>query len=190
MQAGYAGQQGGNAVADVIFGDYNPAGRLPVTYYKSVDQLPDFENYDMEGRTYRYFRDEPLYDFGYGLSYTTFSYSNLQLPESVKNGEAVELSVDVSNSGEMDGDEVVQLYIKDVDAQGPENKKPYKALKSFKRVHVKAGKSEKMILPVRVKDLASYNVKLKKWIVEPRKLDVLIGASSKDIHLKTQIELK
>jgi beta-glucosidase len=139
MQAGYAGQQGGNAVADVIFGDYNPAGRLPVTYYKSVDQLPDFENYNMEGRTYRYFRDEPLYDFGYGLSYTSFTYSNLQLPKSVKNGEAVEVSVDVSNSGEVDGDEVVQLYITDEKASTP---RPIRQLEGFKRINIKAGDTQ------------------------------------------------
>ncbi len=90
MLAGYGGQQGGNAVADVLFGDYNPAGRLPVTYYKSIDQIPAFENYDMQGKTYRFFTQEPLYPFGYGLSYTTFTYSDLILPEKAYAGERVQ----------------------------------------------------------------------------------------------------
>ena len=91
LLAGYGGQQGGNAVADVIFGDYNPAGRLPVTYYKSIDQIPAFENYDMAGKTYRYFTQEPLYPFGYGLSYTTFSYRNLVIPAKVIAGNKIQL---------------------------------------------------------------------------------------------------
>jgi beta-glucosidase len=99
LLAGYGGQQGGNAVADVIFGDYNPAGRLPVTYYKSIDQIPAFENYDMTGKTYRYFTKEPLYPFGYGLSYTTFTYSNLVLTEKAAAGEKVNVKVTVKNSG-------------------------------------------------------------------------------------------
>ncbi|HLN20668.1 MAG TPA: glycoside hydrolase family 3 C-terminal domain-containing protein, partial [Bacteroidales bacterium] len=103
LLAGYSGQQGGNAVADVIFGDYNPAGRLPVTYYKSVDQIPAFENYDMQGKTYRYFSKDPLYPFGYGLSYTTFSYSNLAIPESATTGQPVKVKVTVTNSGKVAG---------------------------------------------------------------------------------------
>ena len=87
LLAGYGGQQGGNAVADALFGDYNPAGRLPVTYYKSIDQIPAFENYDMTGKTYRFFTKEPLYPFGYGLSYTSFSYSDLSIPEKLVAGE-------------------------------------------------------------------------------------------------------
>src|SRR5678815_5751237 len=101
LDAWYPGEEGGTAIADVIFGDYNPAGRLPVTFYKSVSQLPDFTDYNMQGRTYRYFKGEPLYPFGFGLSYTTFVYSNLRLnAKSVKAGEPVEVSVDVMNDGE------------------------------------------------------------------------------------------
>src|SRR5690606_1044057 len=110
MTAGYAGQQGGNAVADVLFGAYNPAARLPVTYYKSVDDLPDFEDYNMDGRTYRYFDKEPLYPFGYGLSYTTFDYSNYHLPSKIGMNEPIALSVEVANTGAYDGDEVIQVY--------------------------------------------------------------------------------
>ncbi|HLY17044.1 MAG TPA: glycoside hydrolase family 3 C-terminal domain-containing protein, partial [Bryobacteraceae bacterium] len=108
----YPGQAGGTALADVLFGDYNPAGRLPVTFYKSEDQLPAFDDYDMKGRTYRFFEGEPLYPFGYGLSYTTFSYANLQAPDSAATGQPLTVSVDVTNSGKRAGEEVVQLYVK------------------------------------------------------------------------------
>jgi beta-glucosidase len=139
LTAGYPGQQGGNAVADVLFGDYNPAGRLPVTYYKSVDQLPAFENYDMDGRTYRYFHDTPLYPFGYGLSYTTFKYSNLKMPATVKVGEPVNVQVDVTNTGTRDGDEVVELYITDEKASTP---RPIRQLEGFSRISLKKGETK------------------------------------------------
>lgn len=108
----YPGQAGGAALADVLFGDYNPAGRLPVTFYKSESQLPPFDDYSMKGRTYRYFEGEPLYPFGYGLSYTTFSYRDLKAPAEARAGSPVKVSVEVENSGKRAGDEVVQLYIK------------------------------------------------------------------------------
>lgn len=139
ISAGYPGQQGGNAVADVLFGDYNPAGRLPVTYYKSVNQLPPFEDYDMKGRTYRYFEGEPLYPFGYGLSYTTFSYSDFKMPEKAKTGEPVRVSVTVTNTGEVAGEEVVQLYLKDEEASTP---RPKIQLEGFKRIFLKPGESK------------------------------------------------
>src|SRR4026208_587010 len=110
----------GTAIADVLFGDYNPAGRLPVTFYKSVDQLPPFTDYSMEGRTYRYFKGEPLYPFGYGLSYTRFDYSNLRFQsKTVKAGESMKVSVDVTNAGDREGEEVVQLYLTDPVASAP-----------------------------------------------------------------------
>jgi beta-glucosidase len=139
ITAGYPGQEGGNAVADVLFGDYNPAGRLPVTYYKSVEQLPPFENYDMVGRTYKYFEGQPLYPFGYGLSYTTFKYSDLKLLKKVKVGEPVKLSVTVTNSGKRGGEEVVQLYLKDEKAS---TVRPKHQLEGFKRIHLNAGESK------------------------------------------------
>jgi beta-glucosidase len=139
LLAGYPGVEGGSAVADVIFGDYNPAGRLPVTYYSSVDQLPPFEDYDMENRTYRYFTGTPLYPFGYGLSYTTFSYSDLTLPEKIIAGNDVRVSVRVTNTGNIAGDEVVQLYITDEKASTP---RPLRQLEGFKRVHLNAGESK------------------------------------------------
>ncbi len=139
ISAGYPGQEGGNAVANVLFGDYNPAGRLPVTYYKSVDQLPAFEEYDMEGRTYKYFRDEPLYPFGYGLSYTTFEYSDLKVAKKAKVGESIKVKVKVANTGEVAGDEVVQLYIKDEEASTP---RPKIQLEGFKRISLMPGESQ------------------------------------------------
>ncbi len=139
ISAGYPGQEGGNAVADVLFGDYNPAGRLPVTYYKSVGQLPPFEEYDMKGRTYKYFTGEPLYPFGYGLSYTTFEYSGLSMPSTIKIGEGVPVKVTVANTGKMAGDEVVQLYIKDEEASTP---RPIVQLEGFQRIFLKPGESK------------------------------------------------
>jgi beta-glucosidase len=134
VNAWYGGQSGGQAIADVLFGDYNPAGRLPVTFYKSVDDLPDFEDYSMKNRTYRYFTGKPLYPFGYGLSYTTFSYSALDV--SGNTGQTVKVTV--TNTGHKAGDEVVQVYLG--------NKRdfvtPIRALKGFKRIHLKPGESQ------------------------------------------------
>ncbi|HSH19918.1 MAG TPA: glycoside hydrolase family 3 C-terminal domain-containing protein, partial [Draconibacterium sp.] len=139
ISAGYPGQQGGNAVADVLFGDYNPAGRLPVTYYKSIEQLPAFENYDMQGRTYKYFGGEPLYPFGYGLSFTSFEYSDLKLAKKAKVGEPVLVKVKVTNTGKRAGDEVVQLYLTDEEASTP---RPKVQLEGFKRISLDAGESK------------------------------------------------
>jgi beta-glucosidase len=135
VEAWYPGEEGGTALADVLFGDYNPAGRLPVTFYKSVDDLPPFTDYRMEGRTYRYFKGEPLYPFGHGLSYTSFAYSNLQIgSSSLAEGETVEVSVDVQNTGALAGDEVVQLYISD---QAASVTVPLRSLQGFRRIHLK-----------------------------------------------------
>ena len=139
ISAGYPGQQGGNAVADVLFGDYNPAGRLPVTYYKSVEQLPPFEEYDMSGRTYKYFEGEPLYPFGFGLSYTTFKYDDLKIPGKVKVGNSVVVKVKVTNTGNMAVEEVVQLYLTDEMASTP---RPKVQLEGFQRINLLAGESK------------------------------------------------
>jgi beta-glucosidase len=137
VQAWYPGEEGGAALADVLFGDYNPAGRLPVTFYKSVDQLPPFENYAMEGRTYRYFKGQPLYPFGHGLSYTRFKYSGLTISSPrVSPTETVTVSATVENAGRVEGDEVVQLYVTDVKASVPV---PARSLAAIERVHLKPG---------------------------------------------------
>jgi beta-glucosidase len=139
VEAWYPGQGGGEALADVLFGDYNPSGRLPVTFYKSVDQLPPFTDYAMKGRTYRYFEGEPLYPFGFGLSYTTFAYGKLNLPAQVKAGEAVQVGVEVENTGSRSGEEVVQLYI---GAEGASAPRPRRSLAGFERVALRAGEKK------------------------------------------------
>jgi len=171
VSAGYAGQEGGNAVADVLFGDYNPAGRLPVTYYKSVDQLPPFVDYDMKGRTYRYFTGEPLYPFGYGLSYTTFGYSDLQVPKTVTSGDSIPVSVKVTNTGSRDGDEVVELYITDEKASTP---RPIRQLEGFDRIFLKAGESKVVNFKLGPRELSMIN-KQDNLVVEPGWFTISVG---------------
>jgi beta-glucosidase len=136
LETWYGGQAAGQAIADVIFGDYNPGGRLPVTFYKSVNDLPDFTDYKMENRTYRYFKGEPLYAFGYGLSYTTFKYSKFSVAKTYNTGDTIKVSVNVKNTGKIAGDEVVQLYISNLSSSVPV---PIRALKAFKRIHLLPG---------------------------------------------------
>jgi beta-glucosidase len=150
VDAFYPGEEGGAAVAETLSGRNNPAGRLPVTFYTSVDQLPDFENYSMKGRTYRYFGGKPLYPFGYGLSYTTFSYSGLKVPPNpVKAGDPVTAEVTVTNTGKVAGDEVAQLYISFPDVKGA----PIRALRGFQRVHLDPGKSQTVHFELKGRDL-------------------------------------
>lgn len=192
LTAGYPGEEGGNAIADVLFGDYNPAGRLPVTYYKSVDQLPDFENYDMAGRTYRYFQGDALYPFGYGLSYTSFEYSNLQLSSSFKMNESIDVSVEVKNTGEMAGDEVVQLYIKDVKGSTP---RPLVELKGFERIHLHKGEQKSVHFTIFPWQLAMINSN-EELVIEPGNFIVYVGGRQPDSSkenkglLKKTIQLK
>jgi beta-glucosidase len=169
--AGYGGQQGGNAVADVLFGDYNPAGRLPVTYYKSIDQIPAFENYDMNGKTYRFFKQEPLYPFGYGLSYTTFTYSNLVLPAKAVAGEKVIIKVTVTNSGKTEGDEVVQLYLTDDKAS---TARPVRQLEGFSRITLKPGESREVLFTMKPRQFSIINSK-GKWVIEPGDFTISVG---------------
>ena len=181
--AWYPGQRGGNAVADVLFGDVSPAGRLPVTFYKSVDQIPPFSDYAMEGRTYRYFRGEPLYPFGYGLSYTRFAYSGLKLSRpSVGRDDALEVALDVRNTGPRDGDEVVQLYVRDTGAKAPA---PKRELRGFQRVHLKAGETRRVTFSlVPSRDLLHYDEGKKAMAVAPGPFEVEVGASSGDLRLR------
>jgi len=151
IEAWYPGQAGGTAVADVLFGDYNPSGRLPVTFYKSVDDIPPFDNYDMDGRTYRYFTGEVLYPFGYGLSYTKFEYSNFVVPAQVKAGEEFNISVEVKNSGEVTGDEVVEIFVKN-----PEENSTGGGyyLSGFKRINLNPGEMKKVTFTVDARQLS------------------------------------
>jgi len=140
LNAWYPGEEGGTAIAEALFGDFSPGGRLPVTFYKSLSQLPPFEDYSMAGRTYRYFTGEPLYPFGYGLSYTDFQYSDLRLSsQCLVAGDPLDVSVIVKNTGLIAGDEVVQLYLSDVEASYPV---PIRSLQGFHRIHLEPGESE------------------------------------------------
>ena len=181
LQAWYPGQAGGQAVAEVLFGDYNPAGRLPVTFYKNVDQLPDFEDYNMTGRTYRYFQGEPLFPFGHGLSYTTFTYGDVQLPASAKDDETIKICVPVTNSGKMDGDEIVQVYIKkQSDTEGP-----IKTLRAFKRVHIPAGQTIQVELELTPKQLEWWDAETNTMRTQAGNFDVMVGGNSEDLQTKT-----
>jgi beta-glucosidase len=149
VNAWYGGQDAGTAIADVLFGDYNPSGRLPVTFYKADTDLPAFDDYSMANRTYRYFKGKPLYGFGYGLSYTTFSYGKLKLPSAVAKGKNVAVSVTVTNTGRRDGEEVVQLYV-----SGQDKGAPIRSLKGFQRVFLKAGESKEVTFTLTPLDLS------------------------------------
>lgn len=167
LQAWYPGQMGGTAIADVLFGEVNPSGKLPLTFYKSVDQLPHFENYDMEGHTYRYFRGEPLFPFGHGLSYTTFEYGKA----SVKNGKLV---IPVKNTGSVAGDEVVQLYVRRPDDPAG----PIKTLRGFQRVNVKPGKTVNVEIPLTDETFLWWNEAAQDMTPLPGNYELMYGGSS------------
>ena len=152
LQAWYGGQSAGDAIVDVLFGMYNPAGRMPLTAYKSDADLPPFEDYSMANRTYRYFQGEPRYPFGYGLSYTSFRYSGLTVPKQIVTGKSIEVTTIVKNTGNRDGDEVAQLYV--VHPQNGNERIPLCALKGFKRIHLKAGEQKQVTFTLLPEDLA------------------------------------
>jgi beta-glucosidase len=172
VQAWYPGEEGGAAIADVLFGDYNPAGRLPVTFYKSIDQLPPFENYAMDGRTYRFFKGEPLYPFGYGLSYTRFKYSALTVSSpTVAPSQGVTVSATVENTGDREGDEVAQLYVTDLAATV---RVPLRSLAGVERVHLKPGERRVVSFTLVPRQLAVITDD-GKTVVEPGEFKVTVG---------------
>jgi beta-glucosidase len=199
IETWYNGEEGGNALADILFGDYNPAGRLPLTFYQSADQLPSISDYDIrKGRTYmypKYTNDKgqvvevkPLYPFGYGLSYTQFSYANLKISPTQTDGKGIiTVKVDVKNTGKLFGDEVVQLYISD-EKSGVTH--PVKRLTGFDRIPLHPGQTKTIEFVVSTKDLEYWNISKKEFVAEPGKYKVLVGGSSDDIKLSGQFSIK
>ena len=172
LEAWYPGEEGGTAVADVLFGDYSPSGRLPVTFYRSVDDLPPFDDYRMEGHTYRYFRGEPLYPFGYGLSYTTFLYSDLQTSADIlAAAETLTVSVEVQNVGQVAGDEVVQLYLSDTAATVAA---PIRQLQGFRRVHLAPGETKRVAFTLSPEQFSLVDG-LGQRVVEPGEFRISVG---------------
>ncbi len=173
----YPGEQGGQAVADVIFGDASPAGRLPLTFPKSTDQLPSYEDYSMMGRTYRYMTEEPLYPFGFGLSYSRFEYSGLRLDKTqINQGETINATVSVTNAGKVISDEVVQLYLTDVEASV---RTPTSALKGFRRIHLKPGQQQTVAFTITPEMMSLVDEKGNS-VLEPGRFRVTIGGCSPD----------
>ena len=179
VNAWYPGEQGGTAVAEVLFGKYNPAGRLPLTYYNRIEDLPPFDDYDITKRTYKYFEGDVLYPFGYGLSYTSFRYSDLKVEDK---GKTVDVTVTLRNVGRYDGDEVVQVYTRLPEYEGTA---PIKELRGFKRVHLKKGQSKTVTVPLRREDLRYWSETHKRFIIPEGIPEIMVGASSADIRLKT-----
>jgi beta-glucosidase len=181
LQLTHASQEQGNALADVLFGEFNPGGKTVQTWPKSLDQLPPMMDYDIRhGRTYMYAKGEPQYAFGYGLSYTTFKLSNLQAGPSVARDGTLKVRVDLANTGKRAGDEVVQLYVR-----YPESKvaRPAKQLKAFRRVTVAAGQTQAVELTVRASDLAYWDIGAHRWVIEAGPVELLVGTSSRDADL-------
>jgi beta-glucosidase len=176
IEAWYPGEEGGTAIAETIAGDNNPAGRLPLTFYSSLSQVPPFEDYSMQNRTYRYFAGQPLYGFGFGLSYTTFAYSNLKAPQKVKAGQPITVEVDVKNTGDVAGDEVVELYL----TQPKQSETPLRVLAGFTRTHLDPGESRHVRLDVVPRSLAQVNEKGNRVIVRGEYTVSVGGAQPQD----------
>lgn len=192
LLAWYPGQRGGDAVADVLFGNYNPAGRLPVTFYSSTDELPDFRDYNMragKGFTYRYYTGKAAYPFGHGLSYTKFEYSDLAIDKTtLSDYDMLSVSVKVKNTGKLDGEEVVQLYVKDVES---DTWMPMKQMRKFERLALKKGEAKTIQFKLDVsEDFRYYNSMSREYSVEPGSFEIQVGASSEDIRLKGVVTVK
>jgi beta-glucosidase len=194
----WLGSEAGNAIADVIFGDYNPSAKLPITFPRSVGQIPIYYSHFNTGRpalndSDRFYRSSyldlsiyPKYEFGYGLSYTTFKYSNLKLDKNTMNASGhIDVSVNISNTGKYAGEEIVQLYLRDLVGSIV---RPVKELKDFKKIHLNVGETKSIQFIIDKEKLSFYNQKLE-WVAEPGDFDLMIGASSKDIRLKDTFEL-
>ena len=185
LDSWYPGQAGGTAIADVLFGAYNPGGRLPVTFYHSAADLPPFDDYRMAGRTYRFFQGAPLYPFGFGLSYTTFGYGRLRTSaDTLHAGDTVTVSVEVTNTGARAGDEVVQLYVRSLGSKVP---RPIHDLRGFQRVHLRPHETRTVRFPLTASDLAYWSTDTHAWATENEPIAVRVGASAADIRLEKTI---
>jgi beta-glucosidase len=189
LQSWYPGEQGGNALARVIFGDYNPAGRLPYTVYASLDGVPAQDEYDVtKGFTYLYFAGTPLFPFGHGLSYTHFEYSGLRVStKQIGVADSVTVTIAVRNGGPRDGDEVVQLYVHE---RNPVVKRPIKELVGLERITLHPGEQKQVSFTVPTTKLAYYDVATHRFVTHPGTFDLMIGASSSDVRKTTQLEVK
>jgi beta-glucosidase len=187
VQAWYPGQEGGRAVAEILFGEVNPAARLPLTFYRATTDLPSFIDYSMANRTYRYFTGKPSFAFGHGLSYTQFKYDAAQLDKAQVNGtDTIHVKLDVVNTGPMDGDEVVQVYFRHVNSAVPQ---PQEALCGFQRVPVAVKQTAHVDIPVPVKELRYWDTTRKEYVVEPGNYEILVGAASDDIRSKLALTI-
>jgi len=188
VEAWYPGQAGGAAIADVLFGDYNPGGKLPVTFYKKFEDLPPLGDYDItKGHTYWFNKKKPLYPFGHGLSYTTFKYKNLKVSSKTfdtSKDNKISVSIDIQNAGPVKGDEVVQLYIKDLKSSVIQ---PAKKLRKFKRITLDKGRTKTVTFELSNEDFCYWDENTKDWHIEPGQFEIQIGASSVEIKLKTLI---
>jgi beta-glucosidase len=191
LEAWYPGQEGGAAVADVVFGNYNPGGRLPVTVYRSLDQVPLFDDYNVAaGRTYKYFDGDPLYPFGYGLSYTKFNYKKLNIkPSKIAPGESLSVSVSVTNAGKLAGDEVVQLYLTREDEQDLRNGVgdplvPIRELQGFRRISLNPGETENVEFTLSPKQFARVNEN-GRLVVEPGNILVSVGGGQPGVKKRS-----
>jgi beta-glucosidase len=187
LQAWYPGEQGGRAVADILFGDVNPAGRLPVTFYRSTADLPAFDDYSMSNRTYRYFNGQPLFAFGHGLSYTKFGYSDPKLNgTNFAAGGTIKLTFALLNEGAWDGDEVAQVYFRHVNSTRPQ---PKLALCGFVRIHLQASQGARFAMNIPVERFRYWDPEKKQYAVEPGNYQLLVGAASDDIRLRVPLTI-
>ncbi len=186
--AWYPGEEGGHAIADIILGKTNPSGKLPVTFYESTKDLPPFEDYSMKGRTYRYFKGKPLYEFGYGLSYSDFDIKDVEMQDTKLHlGDNINIKLSVVNSGDYDGDEVIQVYA--VEEGAPESA-PQKSLIDFKRIRIKKGESKEVTFEIPLERLKCWDVKNKEYRVFPGRYFIQVGKSSKDVAVQEEIRVK
>jgi len=188
LEAWYPGEQGGRAIANTIFGDNNPSGKLPMTFVKTWNDLPAQGDYDLsKGRTYLYFEKEPLFAFGHGLSYTHFSFKEMKLNKTkFHSDEIIKLSVSVQNTGNRSGEEIVQVYVKDLFDR---EEKPLQRLKAFQRVMVSKDQTKQVTLEIPVKDLAFWDTHQKEWKVGKGKYQIKVGNASDAIFLSEEIEV-